>query len=134
MTSAAAAAELVIETDLLTKRYGDAVAVNGLSLRVPRGGVFGFLGPNGSGKTTTMGMLLGLVHRTSGDARIFGGPVGDAATLRRIGAMVESPTFYPYLSGRANLRYFQVGYTLVLGALAFWIFHRRDVQGATGGG
>ncbi|HEX9494495.1 MAG TPA: ABC transporter ATP-binding protein [Candidatus Limnocylindria bacterium] len=99
--------ELVIETDSLTKRYGDVLAVDQLSLRVPRGGVFGFLGPNGSGKTTTMGMLLGLVQRTSGEARIFGRPAGSADTLHRIGAMVESPTFYPYLSGRANLRYFQ---------------------------
>ena len=97
----------VIETKDLTKRYGEVVAVDHLSLRVPRGGVFGFLGPNGSGKTTTMGMLLGLVHPTSGEARIFGDPARHPATLRRVGAMVETPTFYPYLSGRANLRYFQ---------------------------
>lgn len=99
--------EYVIETSDLTKRYGDVLAVDRLSLRVPRGGVFGFLGPNGSGKTTTMGMLLGLVHPTSGEARIFGDPARHPATLRRVGAMVETPTFYPYLSGRANLRYFQ---------------------------
>jgi ABC-type multidrug transport system ATPase subunit len=105
--TAATPAEYVIETELLTKKYGDVIAVDQLSLRVPRGGVFGFLGPNGSGKTTTMGMLLGLVHPTSGDARIFGDPARHAATLRRVGAMVESPTFYPYLTGRANLRYFQ---------------------------
>jgi len=97
----------VIETTELTKRYGDVVAVDRLTLRVPRGGVFGFLGPNGSGKTTTMGMLLGLVHPTSGEARIFGDPARHPATLRRVGAMVETPTFYPYLSGRANLLYFQ---------------------------
>lgn len=97
----------VIETAALTKRYGDVVAVNELTLRVPRGGVFGFLGPNGSGKTTTMGMLLGLVHPSSGEARIFGDPARHPATLRRVGAMVETPTFYPYLSGRSNLRYFQ---------------------------
>jgi ABC-type multidrug transport system ATPase subunit len=97
----------VIETTDLTKRYGEVVAVDHVTLRVPRGGVFGFLGPNGSGKTTTMGMLLGLVHPTSGDARIFGDPARHPATLRRVGAMVETPTFYPYLSGRANLRYFQ---------------------------
>ncbi len=99
--------ENVIETTDLTKQYGEVVAVDHLTLRVPRGGVFGFLGPNGSGKTTTMGMLLGLVHPTSGDARIFGDPARHPATLRRVGAMVETPTFYPYLSGRANLRYFQ---------------------------
>ncbi len=101
--------EFVIETENLTKRYGDGgvVAVDALALRVPRGGVFGFLGPNGSGKTTTMGMLLGLVKPTAGTARIFGEPAGSPSALRRIGAMVETPTFYPYLSGRANLRYFQ---------------------------
>ena len=80
--------ENVIETTDLTKQYGDVVAVDHLTLRVPRGGVFGFLGPNGSGKTTTMGMLLGLVHPTSGDARIFGDPARHPATLRRVGAMV----------------------------------------------
>ena len=103
----AAATEHVIETELLTKKYGNVIAVDQLSLRVPRGGVFGFLGPNGSGKTTTMGMLLGLVHPTSGEARIFGDPARHPATLRRVGAMVESPTFYPYMTGRANLQYFQ---------------------------
>ena len=97
----------VIETTELTKQYGEVVAVDHLTLRVPRGGVFGFLGPNGSGKTTTMGMLLGLVHPTSGEARIFGDAARHPATLRRVGAMVETPTFYPYLSGRANLLYFQ---------------------------
>lgn len=107
MTTAGQNDGYVIETKALTKRYGDVVAVDQLSLRVPRGGVFGFLGPNGSGKTTTMGMLLGLVHPTSGEARIFGDPARHPATLRRVGAMVETPTFYPYLSGRANLRYFQ---------------------------
>jgi ABC-2 type transport system ATP-binding protein len=99
--------EHVIETADLTKVYKDVVAVDRLTLRVPRGGVFGFLGPNGSGKTTTMGMLLGLVHPTSGEARIFGDPARHPATLRRVGAMVETPTFYPYLTGRENLLYFQ---------------------------
>jgi ABC-type multidrug transport system ATPase subunit len=106
-TEAAAPNGNVIETTDLTKQYGEVTAVDHLTLRVPRGGVFGFLGPNGSGKTTTMGMLLGLVHPTSGEARIFGDPARHPATLRRVGAMVETPTFYPYLSGRANLRYFQ---------------------------
>jgi ABC-2 type transport system ATP-binding protein len=100
-------ADNVIETTDLTKQYGEVVAVDHLTLRVPRGGVFGFLGPNGSGKTTTMGMLLGLVHPTSGEARIFGDPARHPETLRRVGAMVETPTFYPYLSGRANLLYFR---------------------------
>jgi ABC-type multidrug transport system ATPase subunit len=99
--------DFVIETRDLSKKFGEVLAVDALSLRVPRGGVFGFLGPNGSGKTTTMGMLLGLVHPTSGEARIFGDPARHPETLRRVGAMVETPTFYPYLTGRANLKYFQ---------------------------
>ena len=65
--------DLVIRTDELTKRYGKILAVDGLSLEVPRGRIFGLLGPNGSGKTTTMGMLLGLVTPTSGSFALFGG-------------------------------------------------------------
>ncbi len=99
--------EFVVETEGLTKRYGKVMAVDALSLKVARGGVFGFPGPNGSGKTTTMGLLLGLVAPTAGKAAVFGEPVGGSEALRRIGSLVESPTFYPYLSGRANLRYFQ---------------------------
>ena len=98
----------VIETQGLTKRYGRIVAVKDLSLRVPAGGVFGLLGPNGSGKTTTMGMLLGLVRPTAGSIRLFNGPEGvPREALHRVGAIVESPSFYPHLSGWANLRYFQ---------------------------
>ncbi|MCE2404820.1 MAG: ABC transporter ATP-binding protein [Dehalococcoidia bacterium] len=99
----------VIETRSLTKEYGPIRAVDDLSLQVPQGGVFGLLGPNGSGKTTTMGMLLGLVRATAGAIRLFGDPVEGVHphALRRIGAIVEEPSFYPYLSGRNNLRYFQ---------------------------
>lgn len=80
-----------------------------LSLTVPRGGVFGLLGPNGSGKTTTMGMILGLVKPTSGTMRLFGKDTsaGHDAALRRVGAIVEIPAFYSYLTGRDNLRFFQ---------------------------
>jgi ABC-type multidrug transport system ATPase subunit len=96
---------LVIETRALTKRYGDAiVAVDGLELRVRRGEVYGFLGPNGAGKTTTLRMLLGLVRPTSGTAVVLGAPPGSPDGLARIGALVEAPAFYPYLSGRDNLR------------------------------
>lgn len=100
---------LVIEVDGLTKHYGRVRAVEDLSLRVPQGGVFGLLGPNGSGKTTTMGMLLGLVRPTRGTIRLFGEAVQGShrAALQHVGAMVETPAFYPYLSGRANLRFFQ---------------------------
>jgi ABC-2 type transport system ATP-binding protein len=97
--------ELVIETRALTKRYGDAiVAVDDLQLRVRRGEVYGFLGPNGAGKTTTLRMLLGLVRPTSGHAAVLGAPPGSPQGLVRIGAMVEAPAFYPFLSGRDNLR------------------------------
>lgn len=97
----------VIQTEGLTKRYGKIVAVDDLSLTVPRGHVFGLLGPNGSGKTTTMGMLLGLVRPTAGSFSLFGTRADRQASLRRVGAIVETPTFYPYLTGRQNLAYFQ---------------------------
>jgi len=97
--------DFVIDTHALTRRYGEAiVAVDSLDLRVRRGEVYGFLGPNGAGKTTTLRMLLGLVRPTSGSATVLGEPPGAPAALRRIGAMVEAPAFYPYLSGRDNLR------------------------------
>jgi ABC-2 type transport system ATP-binding protein len=94
--------ELVIETEALTKRYGETVAVEALGLRVRRGEVYGFLGPNGAGKTTTLRMLLGLVRPSAGRATVLGAPAGQR--LARIGAMVEAPAFYPYMSGRDNLR------------------------------
>ena len=99
--------DFVIQTDGLTKRYGKIVAVDGLSLEVRRGHVYGLLGPNGSGKTTTMGMLLVLVRPTSGGFRLFGAAGQQEEALRRIGAIVEMPSFYPYMSGRRNLVYFQ---------------------------
>jgi ABC-type multidrug transport system ATPase subunit len=96
---------LVIETHELGKRYdGRIVAVDRLSLRVRRGEVYGFLGPNGAGKTTTLRMLLGLVQPTSGSALVLGAPPGSPESLARVGALIESPTFYPFLSGRDNLR------------------------------
>jgi ABC-type multidrug transport system ATPase subunit len=95
----------VIETTGLTKRYGEAIlAVDALDLRVRRGEVYGFLGPNGAGKTTTLRMLLGLVRPTAGEAAVLGAAPGSPAALARIGAMVEAPGLYPYLSGRDNLR------------------------------
>ena len=96
--------DLVIETTELTKRYGErVVAVDGLNLRVRRGEVYGFLGPNGAGKTTTLRMLLGLVRPTSGSALVLGATPGSPAGLGGIGALVETPSLYPFLSGRDNL-------------------------------
>jgi ABC-type multidrug transport system ATPase subunit len=98
------AAEYVIETRELAKRYGARImAVNGLNLRVRRGEVYGFLGPNGSGKTTTLRMLLGLARPSAGSASVLGAAPGTPQGLARIGAMIETPAFYPYLSGRDNL-------------------------------
>jgi ABC-2 type transport system ATP-binding protein len=97
---------LAISTQGLTKRFRSGqVAVAGIDLRVPRGAVYGFIGPNGSGKTTTIRMLLGLVRPTSGRAYLLGGamPEAGAEVLPRVGALVEGPAFHPYLTGRANL-------------------------------
>jgi ABC-2 type transport system ATP-binding protein len=94
----------VIETDQLTRRYGDIAAVDHLDLRVRRGEVYGFLGPNGAGKTTTLRMLLGLIKPTSGAAVVLGEAPGTAESLAKTGAMIETPAFYPHLSGRNNLR------------------------------
>ncbi|WP_369408678.1 ABC transporter ATP-binding protein, partial [Cellulomonas triticagri] len=99
-------ADLAVRTAGLTKRFRSGqVAVDGIDLEVPRGAVYGFLGPNGSGKTTTIRMLLGLAHPTAGQAWLLGAAVPDEAVrvLPRVGALVEGPAFHPYLSGRANL-------------------------------
>jgi len=97
--------DVLVETRGLTKRYGShIVAVDRVSLTVRRGEVYGFLGPNGAGKTTTLRILLGLIRPTSGRASVLGHSPGDPEGLVRVGALVESPAFYPYLSGRDNLR------------------------------
>lgn len=100
--------EFVIQTDGLTKRYRNVVAVDNLSIKVRRGRVYGLLGPNGSGKTTTMGLLLRLLRPTSGTFSLFGSSERHEESLRRVGALIESPSFYPYLSGLQNLKYFQM--------------------------
>ncbi len=97
---------LAIKTTRLTKRFGSRTVVDGLDLEVPLGSVYGFLGPNGSGKTTTVRMLMGLAKATAGDIEVLGQPMPAAASgvLPRIGAMIEGPAFYPYLTGRQNLQ------------------------------
>lgn len=99
------AQQLAIETSGLTKRFGDQKAVNSISLEVPSGSVFGFLGPNGSGKTTTIRMLLGLAEATEGEIKLLGTeiPKDLEKALPRVGALVEGPAFYPFMSGRNNL-------------------------------
>jgi ABC-2 type transport system ATP-binding protein len=104
VTSATADATPVA-TRGLTKRFRRQIAVDRIDLEVPGGAVYGFLGPNGSGKTTTIRMLLGLISPTAGEISLLGSPMPAAArsALRRIGSLVEGPAFHPYLSGRANL-------------------------------
>jgi ABC-type multidrug transport system ATPase subunit len=97
--------DFVIETRDLSKRYGERIlAVDRLVMRVRRGEVYGFLGPNGAGKTTTLRMLVGLIRPTSGSAFVLGAAPGSPESLVRVGALIETPTFYPFLSGRDNLR------------------------------
>ncbi|HEV2218205.1 MAG TPA: ABC transporter ATP-binding protein [Candidatus Dormibacteraeota bacterium] len=94
----------IVETHSLTKKYGSGVlAVDSVDMSVRRGEVYGFLGPNGAGKTTTLRMLVGLIRPTSGTATVAGHAPGDPRSLARIGSLIESPGFYPYLSGRENL-------------------------------
>lgn len=97
---------LIIETSNLSKRFGDKEVVSKLNLQVKKGDVYGFLGPNGSGKTTTIRMLLGLIHPSQGSAMLNGYEVKTDLNraISGVGAVVESPSFYDYLSGRDNLR------------------------------
>jgi ABC-2 type transport system ATP-binding protein len=96
---------LAVETTGLTKRLGGRTVVDRLSLAVPEGSVFGFLGPNGSGKTTTLRMLLGLIFPDAGRIRLLGVDSREASAdvLSTVGALVEGPAFYPFLTGRENL-------------------------------
>jgi ABC-2 type transport system ATP-binding protein len=106
LRTSAPGSDLAIATRGLTKRFGARAAVDDLDLVVPRGSVYGFLGPNGSGKTTTIRMLLGLVRPSAGTSSLLGQPIPQGAqeVLPRVGSLVEGPAFHPYLSGRANLQ------------------------------
>lgn len=95
--------DTVLSIKNLSKHYGKVKAVNELSLEVKRGNVFGILGPNGSGKTTTLGTILNVINQTSGTFEWFG-QKGDQNTRKRIGAILEHPIFYPYLTGVQNLK------------------------------
>jgi ABC-2 type transport system ATP-binding protein len=96
--------ESVVVTEGLSKRYGTRLAVNGLNFELPAGIVAGFVGPNGSGKTTTIQLLLGLIGATAGSATVLGSSIEHPeAYLGRVGALIEAPSFYPTLTGRRNL-------------------------------
>ena len=98
----------IIETNNLTKQYGEQTSVSALNIHVQRGRIYGLLGRNGAGKTTTMKMLLGLTKLTSGEVRLWGKPLqgNEKELLPRIGSLIESPGFYPNLTGTENLRIF----------------------------
>ena len=100
--------QYLIETDHLTKQYGEQKSVSDLSIHVKEGRIYGLLGRNGAGKTTTMKMLLGLTKPTSGQIRIFGKSVSgnEKKILPRIGSLIEAPGFYPNLTGTENLGIF----------------------------
>ncbi len=99
----------VVEITGLRKSFGEVVAVDDVSLEVPGGSVYGLLGPNGAGKSTILGCLLGLVQPDAGTISLLGRRVDGGAddVVRGVGSTMETPSFYPYLSGRDNLRYFQ---------------------------
>ena len=97
--------EPIIRLEGVTKRFGSKVAVDGVTIDVPRGRCLGWLGPNGSGKTTLIRCMLGLARTSSGTIEVRGQPMpsGSRLALERVGGIVEEPRFYPYLSGRGNL-------------------------------
>jgi ABC-2 type transport system ATP-binding protein len=95
----------VIETRGLTKTYGSVRALDGLDLTIPKGGVYGVLGPNGAGKSTLFRILLGLIRASEGSATVMGGPVNEIAHMRRMGSMIETPRFPPYMTARQVLRW-----------------------------
>jgi ABC-2 type transport system ATP-binding protein len=97
---------IAVRTRGLTRRFGRQLAVDEADLCVPTGSIYGFLGPNGSGKTTTIRMLLGLLAADAGDIEVLGHPIPGRASvvLPRVGALIEGPAFHPYISGEQNLR------------------------------
>ena len=97
--------DTVIDIRDLTKTYGAVKALDGLTLSIPRGGVYGILGPNGAGKSTLFRTLLGLISPTSGEATVMGGRIGDPAATRRMGSMIETPRFPPFMTARQVLEW-----------------------------
>jgi ABC-2 type transport system ATP-binding protein len=96
--------ETILEINQLHKQYGSLTAVDHISFNIKKGHVYGILGPNGSGKSTTLGMVLNVVNPTSGDYKWFDGSISNHDALKRIGAIIESPNFYPSMSAVQNLQ------------------------------
>lgn len=95
--------ETILTIKNLHKRYGAVHAVNNVSLEIQKGNVYGILGPNGSGKSTTLGIVLNVVNKTSGEYNWFGGTMQTHEALKKVGAIIERPNFYPYMTARENL-------------------------------
>ncbi len=96
--------ETILSIKNLDKKYGKVHAVNNLSFDIKKGNVYGILGPNGSGKSTTLGIILNVVNRTSGDFSWFDGKLSTHEALKKVGAIIERPNFYPYMSAVQNLQ------------------------------
>jgi len=96
--------EPILTINNLTKKYGFLTAVKDLSFTINKGNVYGILGPNGSGKSTTLGIVLNVVNKTSGDFKWFNGTVSTHEALKRVGAIIERPNFYPYMTAAQNLK------------------------------
>jgi len=96
--------ETILEIKSLTKKFGDLTAVNNLSFTIKKGNVYGILGPNGSGKSTTLGITLNVVNKTNGDFKWFDGSISTHEALKKVGAIIERPNFYPYMSAYKNLK------------------------------
>ena len=94
----------ILSINKLTKKYGYLTAVSNLSFTINKGNVYGILGPNGSGKSTTLGIVLNVVNRTSGDFKWFDGSISTHDALKKVGAIIERPNFYPYMSAYDNLK------------------------------
>ncbi len=95
--------ETILSIKNLNKRFGQLKAVNNVSLKIYKGNVYGILGPNGSGKSTTLGIVLNVVNKTSGDYSWFGGKMQTHEALKKVGAIIERPNFYPYMTAKENL-------------------------------
>jgi len=96
--------ESILSINNLTKKYGYVTAVKNLSFNIEKGNIYGILGPNGSGKSTTLGVVLSVVNRTSGDFSWYGGTLSTHNALKKVGAIIERPNFYPYMSAYQNLK------------------------------
>ena len=96
--------ETILSIKNLNKNYGQVKAVKNVSLEIQKGNVYGILGPNGSGKSTTLGIVLNVVNKTSGDYSWFGGKVETHEALKKVGAIIERPNFYPYMTAEENLK------------------------------